>query len=141
MLFKKRGFSLIELLVVVALIAIITTVALPSYQNSVAKSRRAEAAAVLLEAAQALERYYSVNGRYLKTDGSVPAVFPAQVPASGTAYYNIADTGDATNNSFLLRATRAGVMAGDECGDFQIDHAGSRTLNGATASAADCWRR
>ena len=84
---KNSGFTLIELMVVVAIIAIIAAVALPSYQEHVAKTRRSEAGSALLEGAQALERYFSANGRYLLPDNSgLPAIFPTQVPANGTAY-------------------------------------------------------
>tara|TARA_R110001583_G_scaffold69908_1_gene198065 strand:- start:1380 stop:1571 length:192 start_codon:yes stop_codon:yes gene_type:complete len=55
----------------------------PSYQESIAKARRNDAAGALLEAAQALERYYSVNNRYTNGSGNLPSVFPSAVPNSG----------------------------------------------------------
>jgi type IV pilus assembly protein PilE len=142
---KNSGFTLIEVMVVVAIIAIVATIALPSYQEYVAKTRRAEAAGLLLEGAQALERYYSANGSYLSPDDTLAAVFPTQVPINGAAYYTIAATGTPTRSTFTLRATRVagGVMDGDACGDFQVDQAGQRTLNANDAGkgVAECWRR
>lgn len=136
---RAQGFSLIELMITLAIIAILASLAYPSYQEHVAQGRRGEAMAALMEGAQALERYYSANGRYLN-GGNVAAVFPAQVPATGAARYTIATT-IATADTFTLRATRVGIMAGDDCGDFEITHAGARQLNGATRPVDECWRR
>jgi type IV pilus assembly protein PilE len=139
------GFTLIEVMITVAILAIIVAIAFPSYQEHVAKTRRGEAMAALLAGAQALERYYSANGRYVVADGStLPTVYQAQVPATGTPYYNIAAVpGTPTNNTFTLRATRAGVMAGDDCGNFELNQAGVRTLHDkASGKPADqCWRQ
>ncbi len=138
------GFTLVELMVVVVIVAIIAAIAVPSYQEYVAKTRRGEAAAALMEAAQALERYYTTNGRYVTTAGgsTLPSVFPTQVPASGTAYYTIAAV-SASNNAYLLQATRSGIMSGDDCGNFRLDQAGTKTLNGKASGKPDehCWRR
>src|SRR5690606_17384080 len=103
-----------------------------------AKGRRGEAMVALLEGAQALERYYSTNGSYLN-GANLAAVFPTQVPASGAAYYNIAAQAAAAN-AFTLRATRAGAMANDECGNFEITHAGARQLDSNTKAVEQCWR-
>ena len=143
---KTRGFSLLELMITVAIVGILASIAYPSYQESVAKSRRSEAANALFTAAQALERYYSTNGRYTTTAGgsTLPAVFPTKVPENGAAYFNIASTA-ASANAFTLKATRAGVMLGDACGNFTVDATGDLALadkpSGSTKTVADCWRR
>lgn len=138
-----KGFTLIELMIALAIVGILAAVAYPSYQNSVAKARRAEATAALLEGAQALERYYSVNGRYVDGSGNLPAVFPTRVPDNGTAYYTIAASGTPAASSFTLRATRTGAMSGDPCGEFEINHTGTLALesNAGGYTVADCWRR
>lgn len=142
---KSRGFTLIELMVVVAIIGIIAAFAMPSYREYVAATRRAEAATALLEGAQALERYYSANGTYITAANALPAVFPTQAPANGTAYYTIAVQGTPTRSAYTLRATRVagGVMASDGCGDLELNQTGARALNGNTTgkTVADCWRR
>ncbi|WP_372748281.1 type IV pilin protein [Litorivivens sp.] len=140
---KSKGFTLIELMIVVAVIAVLAGVAVPAYQEQIAKAKRADAASALATGAQALERYYTTNGTYLNTDGNLAAVFPTKAPDSGSANYTIAATGTPTANSFTLRATRTGSMANDRCGNLQLSSVGTRTLhdNKTGTTVADCWRR
>lgn len=137
-----RGFTLIELMITVAIIAVLAGVAYPGYQEQMAKAKRADAASALFTGAQALERHYTANGRYLTATNAIAAVFPTRAPENGTVYYNITAT-VATANAFTLRATRAGAMTGDPCGDLELTSTGIRSLNGhdASRSVADCWRR
>lgn len=139
---RGSGFTLIEIMIVVALMGIFAMVAVPAYTEYIAKSRRGAAIAGLLEAAQALERYYSVNGHFTETRGgnTLPDVFTVAAPPSGTTFYTIAAIGAATDETFTLRATRAGAMAGDACGDFQITQSGTRSLSDNTRPVEDCWR-
>ena len=67
---RARGFTLVELMAAVAIVAILTALAMPSYKEHVAKSRRSEAMTALLDGAQALERYYSANSTYATAKGS-----------------------------------------------------------------------
>lgn len=136
------GFTLIELMITIAIMAIIITVALPSYQEYVAKTRRGEAISALMEGAQFLERYYSANGTYL-SGGALPNGFPARTPANGAAMYTIAVQGAPTQSAFTLRATRAGSMAGDDCGNFEITQTGQVQTQARAASRTEqqCVRR
>ena len=142
-----RGFTLIELMITVAIVAILASIAYPSYQEQVAKSRRNEATNALMIGAQALERYYSANGRYTTTVGGsdLPAVFPTRVPENGGVYYIISADGTPAANTFTLIAKRSGTMSGDSCGDFTLDETGDMALknkpSGSGESLADCWRR
>lgn len=143
----QSGFTLIELMITVAIVGILAALAYPSYQEYVAKSRRNEATNALLTGAQALERYYSANGRYTTAanGNTLPAVYPSQVPENGSAYYTVAPTGTPTANSFTLRAQRTGLMADDPCGDFTLDEVGQVAIvnkpGGSSKSLSDCWRR
>lgn len=141
-----KGFSLMELLITIAIVGILASIAYPSYQEQVAKSRRTEASGALLSAAQALERYYSANGRYTTTaaGSTLPSVFLTKVPENGTAYYTVASSA-ASANAFTLKASRAGVMASDSCGDFTLDETGSLAVTdkpaGSSKTISGCWRR
>ena len=152
-----RGFTLIELMIVVIVVAILASVAYPSYTEYVAKARRTQALAALAQGQQWLERFYSENFSYYQVRGSsqtVDGLFPAQLkqapPAGeGSAYYQITLSVDAkTPEAYALRAVRAGAMAADRCGDYQVDQYGRKTLENydttrfatVQAAMAYCWR-
>jgi len=135
---NQRGFTLIEIMIVVVILGIIASIALPNYQEYVRKGNRTEAKSALLEAAQALERYYSVNGTYL-SGSALASVYKTSVPPGGTALYTIAVVGTPTADTYTLQASRAGTMGGDPCGNYRISHTGVKTLDGASKSLAECW--
>lgn len=146
---KSFGFTLIELMIVVAIIGIIAAVAYPSYRDSVAKSRRADAQASLLELAQFMERHYTSNSRYTVGTGDTRPALPfTQSPKDGTtAFYNIAfNEGTLTaaerRSRFTLTATPTGPMTGDRCGTLTLTHTGIKgILNAASGVTANqCWR-
>lgn len=152
----QSGFTLIELMIAVAVIGILTSLAYPAYTEYVARGRRAEAKSAVMQGAQWMERFYSENYRYDKnTAGTATTdstLFPAsfsQVPATGTAAYTLAVSfpTDSDGSTFTLTATRTGVAANDKCGDFVINQTGSRSVSNyassfadAEAAAATCWR-
>jgi len=131
---RMRGFTLIELMIVVAILGIIAAIALPSYQNQVRDGRRADGTAVLLQARQLMERHYSKNYNY----GTPAAVgIPVKAPIDGTAsYYVITLAADAT--TFTLTATPATSQSGDGCGVLTLNQAGVKTS--AEGSIDTCWR-
>lgn len=152
---RQHGFTLIELMITVAIVGILAAVAYPSYREYVAKSRRAEAQALLMQGAQWMERFYAENYSYSTNTAGVAVthatMFPArysQSPTSGTAAYTIAVAATAT--TYTVTATRTGTMAADKCGNFQITHTGVRQLATGTYSSAagatqvaamqSCWR-
>lgn len=140
-----RGFTLMEVLIVVAIIGILAAFALPAYQESVRKGKRAEAVAALMAGAQRLEVHFTRNGSYCAVpatcaaDEDIAGVFATAIPTSGTAYYGIAAS-DVTASTFTLTATPEGSMDGDACGDLSITHTGE-TDNSGSADVSDCWRR
>lgn len=154
----QQGFTLIELMIVVAVIGVLAALAYPSYKEYIAKSRRAEAKAVLLSGQQWMERFYTENFRYDKNSAGTAVTdasqFPSRftvspVPGQGAAVYDIAVV--VTNNvrdAYSVTATRkAGTsMATDRCGDYSLDHLGRKNLANysgfaSKAAAIDaCWR-
>lgn len=134
-IFLRNGFTLIEVMIVVAIIAILSSVAVPSYMESVRRGNRADAAATLLKNANWMEQQFTVNNSYVLQDGTVPTLPIVQSPESGTSKYDIALAADATATTYTLEAT---PVQADECGKFSLDQSGKRTVSG-TATAADCW--
>jgi type IV pilus assembly protein PilE len=136
------GFTLIELMIVVAIIGILAAIAYPSYTAYVARGHRAEAKQGLLELAQFMERTYTEQNSY-QPGGASPVLPYTTMPKSGTTVYNLAlDPAATSATTYKLTATATGSMANDECGDFSIDNTGAQSVGGAaTANAADCWNR
>jgi type IV pilus assembly protein PilE len=129
-----KGFTLIELMMVVAVIGILAAIAFPSYQDSLRKGRRADAKAALLDLAQFTERSYTQNNTY--SGITLPYT---QTPTSGAAkYYNLA-LASATASTFSLTATPiAGTpQASDPCGTLSIDATGAKQVTGLSVS--QCW--
>lgn len=151
---KPRGFTFIELMVVLALVGLLAVIAIPSYQESVRKSRRAEVRSQLMEVAQYLQRFYSHNDSFATTKAGAAATIPselAKVPrnaAPGSQSYDISFATPAAGAvnpglaSFKIQAVRraGGPMDGDKCGDFTLENTGARNVLKATDTAANCWR-
>jgi type IV pilus assembly protein PilE len=140
----QRGFTLIELMITVAIVGILASIAYPSYQASVMKSRRADAQGALLGFANSMERYFTVNNKYTGAgagggDTGIPTIFSATSPVDGgTAYYNLTISA-ATISTYTLNATPTGVQAGDKCGTLTLTHTGVKGFTGTGVTAADCW--
>jgi type IV pilus assembly protein PilE len=129
----NRGFTLIEIMIVIAIIGIVMTIAAPSFTEYLKKGRRTEVAGLLSEQAQILERFYSQKNAYTGVAGLSP----------GNDYYTITST--LTDQTFLLTAKRKDgkSMATDKCGDFTITNTGVRGMVNATPglTTKDCWGR
>ncbi|WP_416361406.1 type IV pilin protein [Marinobacter sp.] len=130
---RDAGFTLIELMIVVAIIGIIAAIAFPSYQNQVEQTRRTAAKSDLLELAQWMERRYS-NGFDYRDAGNAPTLPFDQSPQTGTAFYNISFDGAVTRSGYSLQAVPTGAQANDDCGTLSLDEQGTRG-----AAKANCW--
>ena len=147
----QRGFTLVELMVVLAIVMTIAAIAMPSYTENINRSKRAEAKAQLLEAAQYMQRFYSQNDSYAQNRAGTAVTVPdalVRVPrsaASGSQNYTIGFATPApTVATFILQATprAGGSMAGDKCGTFTLTQAGQRGVagNAAGTTADSCWK-
>lgn len=139
-----RGFTLIELMVVVAIVAILVGIAVPAYQDAVRKSRRGQAKADLVELAQRAERFHTVNNSYAGFWASIPAAEKVSPRNGNGPFYDMERDGgaDADANTFLLTATpRTGTGQENDtrCMTLTLNQAGAKQISGGTGTAADCW--
>jgi len=151
MIKKQNGFTLVELLVVVAIIGILASIAYPSYQDSVLKSRRKDAEGALLGFSNAMERHFTESNSYCDAgstganscgvagtlDTGPSTIFATKSPVSGSAtYYNLTISA-VTDMSYTLSAVPAGGQASDSCGTLTIQHTGGKGVSSSTV--AQCW--
>jgi len=131
-----KGFTLIELMIVVAVVGILAAIAYPSYQDSIRKSRRADAKSALLELTQFMERNYTLSNRYDQDSAGAAVVLPfTESPKDGTTkYYNLSIAASAAQ-SFTLSAAPKNAQASDACGTLSITNTGVKTASGT----GQCW--
>ena len=136
-----RGFTLIEVMIVVAIVAILTALAFPSYTEYIRRGHRAEARAALLQASLWMERAATATGTYPPT-----ASFPTTLTTIKSGRYTIAvaspPASAASGTAYTLTATPAGGQQGDKCGNYTLTHTGVRgAASGALPLMTECWNK
>ena len=139
---KQRGMTLVELLTAMAVVGILSAIAVPSYTSYMRKTRRADAKVMLTSSAQQLERCYTRINSY--NDGTNDVNGSCQLPlgANSSKTYSLAIAFDTTaglpaGQSYTLTATPLGNQAQDtHCGNFSLNQISQRTVSTA---ATDCW--
>ena len=132
--YRERGFTLIEVMIVLAIVAILAAVAFPSYQETMIKNRRADGKIALTEAAARLERFFTENNNYGTTLDNIGGSSGKLDSEEG--YYSLSMANPCGNTScFTLTATPQGAQTKDtKCGNLTLTHTG---VPGGGAS--DCW--
>jgi type IV pilus assembly protein PilE len=149
----QLGFTLIELMIAVAIIGILSSIAIPSYQDSVKKSRRADAKAALLGLANALERRFTETNSYCDVGGGTGTAVTDcgtatldtgtpttiyTVPTETAGFYTVTISA-ATTTTYTLSAVPAGAQSGDRCGTLTLTGTGAKTFSGSGLTVAECW--
>jgi type IV pilus assembly protein PilE len=157
---KQSGFTLIELMIAVAIVGILAAIAIPSYQDSVKKSRRADAKAALLDLANALERRFTETNSYCDVGGGTGSAVtdcgtatldtgtPTSiytVPTDTARFYTVTisavsniDATAKTASGYTLSSAPTGAQSNDKCGTLTLTHTGAKGY-GANGTQSECW--
>lgn len=154
---KNHGFTLIELMITVAIIGILASIAYPSYARYIQRAQRAEARNALNSISQRMEQNYNLSGAYDLTssgaaidNASISSWGFSQSPSNGTARYNLAFSAGPTTTTFTVSATPTGPQTSDSCGVLSLNERGLKAANGEnpntagisrSQTTANCWQR
>lgn len=142
---RAAGFTLIEMLVTVAIIGILSAVALPIYTTQMTKSRRIDAKGAVLELAARQERFFGINNRFGSTAAELGyTTLPWDVVSSGgQSYYRLSVSTDSSAQTYLAIATPiASQVQETECFAYLIDQTGNKSNRSASQQAltgSNCW--
>ncbi len=127
---KRRGFSLIEILIVIAVVAILVSIAVPSYTAFVLRANRTTAMEAVLESSACLERIYSRTGAY---------VYDGTCKTTPKGYKKLVIKNIDSGQGYLITAVPKDGQAKDPCYKLRMDHKGRKLVAGASKTAAECW--
>ncbi|MNN36030.1 Fimbrial protein precursor [compost metagenome] len=142
---SSRGFTLLEMMVVVAIIGILAVIAYPSYQQYVLRANRSEGQALLSDAVAREERYFAQNNAYVSAQEGIAKLNMRKTDGgkvtSETGKYSLVVSNPANSGGYLLSAVPQGPQVADTlCGTLTLNAVGERGITGNAASAAECWR-
>jgi type IV pilus assembly protein PilE len=140
---KARGVTLVELMIVIAVIGTLAAIAIPSYRRYLIRSQRSEAKIALMALQTAEEKYYLQNNTYTNNVTAAPPTGLGLPSTSETAKYDIAiTTFPADGQSFVATAsprTGGGQTDDTQCVNFNIDERGTRGVTGPSGTQF-CWK-
>lgn len=133
----QKGFTLIELMITVAVIGILAAIAYPSYQKYILRANRADAQAILMENAQFMERYFATANTYVLATGvTLPSAVSPKGSTGAAIRYNISFSAGPAATSFTMQAVPVSgtAQASDSCGTMTLSNTGLRT-----PTTTGCW--
>lgn len=144
---SSKGFTLIELMIVVAIVGILAAIAYPSYLQYVESTRRSDAQGALSGLASAMERHYTTNSSYKNAaesgDTGSPGIYPNEAPLDGSTKFYDLKIQAADDSSYVLRATPKNGQAGD--GILELTSTGvkrwDKDNNGSFSTAENTWSK
>jgi type IV pilus assembly protein PilE len=136
---KPSGFTMVELMIVVAIIAILAAIAIPSYRRYVVRANRTEASKMLSDLAAREERFYYSNNVYTGTLGDLNGT--TTMGAHNYAFDIVASLASVAPATYAITATATGVQAKDDvaCQTIRLDNIGRWSSTGATRDDPKCW--
>lgn len=134
----QSGFTLIELMIVVAIIGILAAIAYPSYDEYVKRGNRTEGQALLSDASARQERYFGQNNAYIISDNDVAKLGLKNGNTSETGKYTLSVSREDGDGGYTLTAEQ---QFGDtKCGNLRLSALGVKDRTGSGKTAAECWR-
>lgn len=140
---QQHGFTLVELMIVVAIVAILAAIAYPSYSQQVRKGRRVDAKSAILELAAREEKFFATNNNYSLSGTALNygSNFPISLVTGTVTSYTLTVT-QATTSDYTITATPAGDQAADACNTYRLTNFGVQsnlTAGGAANTTTGCW--